>query len=151
MLFEAAHGADQLNIYFKIMPRPELLRPFQDPADLKLLVTDADGRPVARGSADIRVDAPDPSGIFSTDFPLVEGTRLSEMRLPLRHGAASWKMLLPIRGEYRVTVVTTSEGRRAQKTFVFTVRESEKKWAALSVFLASLFLVGFVAGRIFSG
>jgi hypothetical protein len=147
-----ACGADELNVYFKTTPRVELLRPFYDPADLSLLVTGRDGRPVEQGSVDIRLDAPKPGRIFPTDFPVVEGTRLNEMRLPLRQGKASWKLLLPIRGEYRLIVdAVTSDGRRTSKTFSFTIRENEKKWLALGGFCAGLFVLGFLAGRIFTG
>ena len=144
--------ADELNVYFKTTPRIELLRPFSDPAEISLLVTGPDGRAVEEGSANIRVDAPKPGRFFSTDFPLVEGTRWTEMRLPLRHGRTSWKLLLPIRGEYRLVVdIATSDGRRASKTFNFTIRENEKKWLALGAFCAGLFMLGFVAGRVFTG
>lgn len=151
-LFGAALGADGLNVYFKTTPGVKLLRPFYDPADMALLVTGADGRPLEQGSVDIRLDAPKPGRIFSTDFPLVEGTRLTEMRLPLRNGRVSWKTLLPIRGEYRLSVdITASDGRRASKVFKFTIRENEKKWLALGGLSLGLFLLGFVAGRIFTG
>ena len=151
-IFGTALGADGLNIYFKTTPGVKLLRPFYDPADMALLVTGADGRPLEQGSVDIRLDAPKPGHIFSTDFPLVEGTRLSEMRLPLRKGRVSWKTLLPIRGEYRLSVdVTASDGRRASKVFKFTIRENEKKWLALGGLSLGLFLLGLVAGRLFTG
>jgi hypothetical protein len=144
--------AEELNIYFKTTPRLELLRPFDDPVDLSLLITDADGRPVEQGIVDIRLDAPKPGRFFSTDFPLVEGTRLSEMRLRLRQGRAVWKSLLPIRGEYHLAVdVLTNDGRTARKTFTFKVRESGVKWLALSGFSIGLFSLGFIAGRIFTG
>ena len=147
-----ALGADGLNVYFKTTPGVKLLRPFYDPADIALLVTGADGRPLEQGSVDIRLDAPKPGRIFSTDFPRVEGTRLSEMRLPLRQGRVGWKTLLPIRGEYRLSVdITASDGRRASKVFKFTIQENEKKWLALGGLSLGLFLLGFVAGRIFTG
>jgi hypothetical protein len=143
--------AEDLNIYFKTTPRTELLRPFADPVNMALLVTGADGRPVKQGVVDIRLDAPDSGRFFSTDFPLVEGTRLNEMRLPLRQGRANWSSLLPIRGEYRLAVdVITGDGNKATKIFVFNVRENEKKWLFLGGFSLSLFFLGFAAGRIFT-
>lgn len=145
----SALGAGDLNIYFKTTPRLELLRPFADPVGMALLVTGADGRPVHQGFVDIRLDAPRPGRFFSTDFPHVEGTRLNEMRLPLRQGRANWNYLLPIRGEYRLVVeALTADGARASKTFLFKVRENEKKWLFLGGFSLGLFLLGFVAGRI---
>jgi len=147
----SALGAGNLNIYFKTTPRLELLRPFADPVAMSLLITGADGRPVPQGVVDIRLDAPRPGRFFSTDFPHVEGTRLSQMRLPLRQGRANWNYLLPIRGEYRLTVdAVTADGARASKTFLFKVRENERKWFFLGGFSLVLFLLGFFAGRIFT-
>ncbi len=144
--------AEDLNIYFKTTPRIELLRPYADPANMSLLITGADGRPVKQGVVDIRLDAPEPGRFFSTDFPFVEGTRLSEMRMELRQGRANWKFLFPIRGEYRLAVVaTTADGGKATKNFKFYIRENQKKWFALTGFSIGLFLLGLMAGRVFTG
>ena len=143
--------AEDLNIYFKTTPRIELLRPYADPVNMSLLITGADGRPVKQGMVDIRLDAPEPGRFFSTDFPFVEGTRLSEMRMELRQGRANWKYLFPIRGEYRLAVVvTTLDGGKASKDFKFYVRENQKKWFALTGFSIGLFLLGLMAGRVFT-
>jgi hypothetical protein len=151
-LFGSALGVEDLNVYFKTSPRIELLGPFADPIDLSLLITGADGRPVKQGSVAIRLDAPAPGRFFSTDFPLVEGTLLNEMRFSLRQGRANWKYLFPIRGEYRLAVdVVADDGRKASKTFSFKVRENQEKWLVLGAFSAGLFILGFAAGRIFTG
>ena len=150
-LFGASARAEELSVHFKTTPRPELLRPFADPTDMVLLVTGSDGRPVEAGTLAIRLDAPEPGWFFSTDYPRVEGTLLSEMRLPLRGGKAGWKYLFPIRGEYRLTVdVTASDGRKGRQVFKFHVRENHGKWLALGAFSIGLFILGFVAGRIFT-
>ena len=122
------------------------------PDDITIIsnITGADGKPIEQGTVDIRLDAPKLGWFFSTDFPLVEGTRLSEMRLRLRQGRAVWKTLLPIRGEYHLMVnVVTLDGKKASKVFAFKVRENESKWLLLAVFSFGLFLLGFFAGRIF--
>jgi hypothetical protein len=151
-LFGSAVWAEELNVYFKTTPRSELLRPFIDATDLSLLITGADGRPVKQGMVAIRLEAPNPGRVFSTDYPLVEGTVLSEMQLALRQGRANWKQLLPIRGEYRLTVhAVASDGTETNKMFTFNVRENQKKWLALGALSAGLLILGFVAGRIFTG
>ena len=151
-LLGASLPAEELNVYFKTTPGIELLRPFADPIDLSLLITGLDGRPVKQGTVAIRLEAPRPGRFFSTDMPLVEGTVLNEMRLPLRQGRANWKQLFPIRGEYRLMVdVLAADGSKASKTLSFAVRENRQKWLALGAFSAGLFLLGFVAGRVFTG
>jgi len=152
LLFGSGVRAEELNVYFKTTPRSQLLRPFVDPTDLSLLVTAADGRPIKQGTVAIRLDAPSPGSFFSTDIPMIEGTLLNQMQLPLREGRANWKQLFPIRGEYRVSVdVISADGMKASKAFAFTVRENEKKWLALGAFSSALFVLGFIAGRVFTG
>ncbi|HYA27497.1 MAG TPA: hypothetical protein VEI95_01675 [Acidobacteriota bacterium] len=151
-LLAASLRAEEINVYFKTAPLLELLRPNVDAANLSLLITGADGRPVDEGTVAIRLDAPYASGFFSTDMPMVEGTRLNEMRLPLRQGRANWKYLFPIRGKYNLAVdFAGADGRTASKSFQFTVRENRHKWIALAGFSLGLFCVGFIAGRIFTG
>ena len=130
----------------------ELLHPYSDPATLTLLVTGADGKPVAQGRAAILLEAPEPGRFFSTDFPLVEGSRLLEMDLPLRQGRAEWKYLFPIRGQYRLTVeFIAPDGRKMNKTFPLAIRENKQKWFFLGIFTMGLLVLGVFAGRIFTG
>lgn len=144
--------AEELNVYFKTTPRLELLRPFVDATDLSLLVTSADGRPLDQGTVAIRLEAPRSGRFFSTDYPLIEGTVLSELQLRLRQGRANWKQLLPIRGEYRLTAdILAGDGTKASRLFAFDVRENRMKWLVLAAFSAGLLILGFIAGRVFTG
>jgi hypothetical protein len=150
-VFAPALRGQELNVYFKTTPRIDLLRPFADPADLAFLVTDADGRPMENAAVTVRLDAPAPGRFFSTDMPIVEGTRLNEMTLKLRQGRVNWRYLFPIRGEYKLVVdVLAADGRQAVRTFVFKIRENESKWLALGAFSVALFVLGFGAGRVFT-
>jgi len=150
-LFGVVAGAEEFNIFLKTSPKLELLRPFADPVNLSLLVTHADGRPVAQGKVAIVIDAPKPGAFLSTDFPLVEGSRLLELVLPLRRGRAEWKYLFPIRGNYRLSVnYVAADGQGTIKKFPIPVLEERQKWFWLGLFCAGLFLVGFIAGRIFT-
>jgi hypothetical protein len=143
--------ANDINIYFKASPRLELLYPYSDPATMTLLVTGADGKPVANGTMAIRLEAPEPHWFFSTDFPLVEGSRLFDMTVPLRQGRAEWRYLFPIRGEYRLSVeFAAPDGRRVSKTFPLTMRENKLKWLFFGLFTLVLFVAGVLAGRIFT-
>ena len=148
ILFGAPVSAQ--NIYFKTSPLPERLRPFSEPANLSILATGADGKPLGSGWLNVRLEAPRPI-FFSTDFPLAQGSALTEMRLPLKAGKAEWRYNFPIRGEYRLLVdVVAPDGILSSKTFKIEVREHGSKWLALGVFILGLFGVGFVAGRIFT-
>lgn len=149
--FGSPSWADDISIYLKASPRLELLYPYSDPANLTLLVTGADGKPVSQGRVTIRLAAPEPGWFFSTDFPLVEGSRLLDMSLPLRQGRAEWKYLFPIRGEYRLTVEFTAlDGRKTNKTIALEIHENKQKWLFLGIFTLALFVLGVLAGRIFT-
>jgi len=64
ILFSPPLWAEDINIYLKASPRLELLHPYSDPATLTLLVTGADGKPVAQGRAAILLEAPEPGRFF---------------------------------------------------------------------------------------
>ncbi len=150
LFFGAPVSAEDINIYFKTSPLTERLRPFSQTATLSLLATAAGGKPLTNGWFDVRLQAPRPV-FFSTDFPLAEGSKLAEMRLPLKTGKAEWKYSFPIRGVYRLTVdVLAPDGTRSSKTFSLEIREHRSKWLALGGFTLGLFALGFVAGRIFT-
>jgi len=151
LLLGAGGGAEEKNIYLKTSPALGLLRPFDDPVNISLLVTRADGRPVEQGRVAIVLDAPKSGAFLSTDFPVVEGSRLLELVLPLRQGRAGWRYLFPIRGDYRLSVsVVGADGEAMAKNFVIPVLENRTKWLWLGLFCAGLFLIGFIAGRIFT-
>ena len=150
VFFGAPVSAEDIHIYFKTSPLAERLRPFSEPVTLSLLATAADGKPLTSGWFNVRLQAPRPV-FFSTDFPLAEGSALTEMRLPLKAGKAEWKYNFPIRGEYRLFVdVLAPDGTQFSKTFELEIREHRSKWLALGVFTLGLFAVGFIAGRIFT-
>ena len=143
-------SAQDTNIYLKTSPVPERLRPFSDPATLSLLATAADGKPMASGWLNLRLEAPRPI-FFSTDFPLAEGSILTEMRLPLRAGKAEWRYNFPIRGEYRLFVeLLAPDGSQSSEMFAIEVREHSSKWLILAAFMLGLLGVGVLAGRIFT-
>lgn len=129
---------------------PERLRPFSEPATLSFLATAVDGKPLAGGWLDLRLEAPRQI-FFSTDYPLAEGTALTEMRLPLHAGKAEWKYNFPIRGKYHLSVeVLAPDGTQSSKMFTIEVGEHRSKWLILAAFILGLFGVGVVAGRIFT-
>ena len=134
-----------------VSPDTALLRPLKDSASITIEVGEAGGRARAPVDLSIRLTAPPPGNLVSTDFPLIEGTRLVEMNLPRVHGTLSWSYVFPIRGEYRLDVsATDGQGRRLERSLGLQVRESRAKIVFLGGFVAALFLLGFMAGRVFS-
>ncbi|MBM4296973.1 MAG: hypothetical protein FJ143_04465 [Deltaproteobacteria bacterium] len=152
LLLSGFARAEELAIKFQTDPASSALRPFSDVVNFSLIVTGAGGKPLERGEVAIVLDAPRPARFLSTDFPMVEGTRLVEARLPINQGRAEWKQHLPIRGVYRLSVdVTAGDAQPTRQNFELSVPENPAKWLWLGLFCAGLFFVGVVAGRIFTG
>jgi hypothetical protein len=141
-------SAEEFAVSFKISPAGPQLAP-NVPATLTLSL-----KTPGQLSAEwvmVRLDAPARGRFFSTDFPLVEGSTLLEARLPMIDGKAEWRQVFPIRGEYRLSAhFAGAVGAHTERTFAFRVYESRQKWLALGVFASGLFLIGMIAGRIFS-
>lgn len=138
-------------ISVRLSPDTALLRPLKDAARIIIDVEGVGEGRRAPVDLSIRLTAPQPGNLFSTDFPLIEGTRLIEMNLAQVPGTLSWSYVFPIRGRYRLDVSAADpQGRRLERSFWLQVRESRAKTAFLAGFVAALFLLGFMAGRIFS-
>jgi hypothetical protein len=140
-----------LTIDFNTSPGVHELHAGGEPATMALHVLRADGQPVEQGWVEVQLDAPAPGFFFSTDFPLVEGSRLLTFRLPLSDGKTEWQYLFPIRGDYRLSVQAQSaDGAGSAAVFGFTVKEKRTKWLAFGGFTLALFALGFTAGRVFT-
>lgn len=133
-------------------PLLKQVRPLTEPVRIMLIVIDSNGRAVKKGKANIRLVAPAPGRFFSTDFPVIAGTPLLEMELPILQGRAAWEYLFPIRGVYRLEVrAVAEEGREIERVFDLKIREQPVKLFYLAAFTAALFIFGVVAGRLFTG
>ena len=143
-------AAEEFSLSFKLSPHGAQLIAGA-PAILTLTVAPNDGQPSSGDWIIVRVDAPSQSDFFSTDFPIVEGSRLLEVRLPVIDGQAQWRQVFPIRGDYRLAAqMASAAGAKTEKTFTLHVHEKKQKWLVLGAFVLGLFVIGVIAGRIFT-
>jgi len=140
-------GAESINV--DISPKLNIIRPQKDLVNLRVAVARGTEGPV---DLSLRLLAPPRGGIFTTDFPLVEGTKLIEMVVRLPDGRLDWSYAFPIRGTYRLELkAVDAAGSSVERTMLLEVSESWTKWSFLLGFLVLLFALGLVAGRLFSG
>lgn len=143
--------AGQGEIRLETVPSLDEVRPLSDPVRTVLTVLDGEGKALKQGRVRIRLDAPAPGRLFSTDFPLVEGSRLMDMELPVSDGRVEWEYVYPVRGRYRLEVgAIDGEGKVIQRAFEMGIRENRLKLLYLGGFVAVLFFFGFMAGRLFT-
>lgn len=148
-LFTApAFGAVPNPIRVEISPKLGEIRPMKDLVDIKVAVASE-----ARGAVDLsfRLLAPRREGMFTTDFPLVEGTELIDIAVRVPDGKLDWSYAFPIRGTYRLELkAVDADGLAVERTVLLKVSEDWTKWVFLLVFLVLCFILGAVAGRLFS-
>lgn len=146
LLSSASVQAEAETIGLETVPSVDQLRPLSDPVKIILSVLDSDGKPVQQGRLHIRLVAPAPGWLFSTDLPLVEGADLLEMDLPVSQGQAAWEYTFPIRGVYHLEVRTAG----MERLFDIGIKENRVKLFYLGIFVVALFFFGFMAGRLFT-
>lgn len=129
------------------------IRPQHD--NLSISVTAKDIADV--GPVHLKLFAPPPNPLVSTDFPVVEGSTLIDSIISLDKGGFAFSFVPPIRGTYQLEVATLSRatGLTKQQRWTFTVEENPEKWQNLVIFLLTLGLIcgfsGFVVGFSESG
>ncbi len=147
----ASVQAEQGEIRYETIPSLGEVRPLSDPVRIALTVLDAERKTVHQGQLRVRLTAPPPGRFFSTDFPLVEGSRLLGMDLPVVQGEVAWEYVFPIRGIYRLEVRADGvDGKEIARVFELGVKENRMKLFYLGSFMAGLFFLGFIAGRLFT-
>ncbi len=140
------------DIRLQTLPALDKARPFSGPVKILLTIVDNDENPIEAGRVRARLYAPLPSRLFSTDFPHVEGTLLLDMELPFSNGSVAWEYLFPIRGDYRLEVELADPSKEnIKRVFNLSVKEHRYKLFYLGCLLVVLFLLGLIAGRLFTG
>ena len=143
--------ADPGPIRINVSPDISLLTPSKDLANVAVEVHGSKGRPAGPVDLAVRLTAPPPGPLVSTDFPLIEGTPLIDMNLSGVPGRLSLNYVFPIRGAYRLDVTAADgEGRRWRRSLELGVRENSARVAFVTGFAVALFILGFTAGRLFS-
>lgn len=150
--FTTSAWAGDETISLQTIPPLDQARPLSEPVKILLRVSDSDGKPVAATRVKIRLYAPRPGRLFSTDFPHIEGTLLLDMELPSVNGSITWEYAFPIRGDYRLEVEPTDQQKEdMKKVFNLKVKENRYRLFSLGSLIVVLFLLGFTGGRLFTG
>jgi hypothetical protein len=122
------------------------------PVQLKLQARDAAGKPLENAQFHLQILAPAPTPWFTTDFPVVEGTKLLDITAKAPKGEFLIQQLFPIRGNYQVQVNVTPSVENTfapmAQTLNLSVPENPLKIAYFPIVLGILLAIGFVGGWI---
>jgi hypothetical protein len=128
---------------------------YQAPVQLKLQAHDSTGKPLQNAQFHLQVLTPPPTPWFTTDFPIVEGTKLLDIAGASPTGEFQIQQVFPIRGNYQlqVDVTPTVAGAFApiQQTLQLNVPENPLKLAYFPGLLAVLLAIGLVGGWFIGG
>lgn len=122
----------------------------QLPVQLTLAARNPEGQLLENSKFKLQILTPPSSPFLSTDFPIVEGTKLLEMEATSPQGKLEIAQMLPIRGKYQflvdVTPVAGDGFKPIHQTLTLDVPENPVKYRNYGILLAILLVVGIGGG-----
>jgi hypothetical protein len=134
----------------RVVPYEAEAEAAQQPVKLTLQAIDSTGKPLANVRMKVKLMAPDPTPWFTTDFPIVEGTKLLDLQADAPTGQIQLQQMLPIRGNYQLQVTATplgvAGGEAIQQTLTLSVPENSLKYQNSAVVVLLLAAIGLGGG-----
>ena len=128
---------------------------YDSPVQLKLQARDAAGKSLQNAQFHLQILTPAPTPWFTTDFPIVEGTKLLDIVGDAPTGEFLVQQVFPIRGEYQLKINVNPTVADAftpiEQTLNLTVPENPLKFRYFPVLIAVLLAIGFGGGWIIGG
>ncbi|MFN6462379.1 MAG: hypothetical protein RMZ41_011095 [Nostoc sp. DedVER02] len=127
----------------------------QSPVTLTLQAVDAVDKPLENALISLQILTPQPHPWLTTDFPIVEGTKLLQMDAAAPDGKLEFEQILPIRGNYQLRVNVSPLIANAfapyQQTLNLNVHENPVKYKYFAIVAAILLSVGLLGGWVIGG
>jgi hypothetical protein len=127
----------------------------QSPVKLALQAEDATGKVLENAKFNLEIFTPPHNPWFTTDFPIVEGTKLLDIETIAPKGELEVQTMLPIRGNYQlkvnVTPVVANAFTPIQQTLTLPVAENWVKYRNFAILAVILLLVGLGGGWVIGG
>ncbi|MEH1921217.1 hypothetical protein [Nostoc sp.] len=127
----------------------------QSPVKLTLQAVDAAGKSLTNAKISLQILTPPPNPWLTTDFPIVEGTKLLQMNANALDGKLEIQQMLPIRGNYQLLVkvspLVANTFAAYEQTLNLHVRENPVKYKYFVVIAAILLSLGLLGGWVIGG
>jgi hypothetical protein len=127
----------------------------QSPVTLTLQAVDAAGKHLENTKISLQILTPPRNPWLTTDFPIVEGTKLLQMNANAPDGKLEIQQMLPIRGNYQLMVNVSPLVANAfapyQQTLNLNVYENPIKYKYFVVIAAILLSLGLLGGWVIGG
>lgn len=127
----------------------------QSPVKLALQAVDSEGKALDNAKFHLEIFTPPHNPWFTTDFPIVEGTKLLDIETIAPQGQLELQEILPIRGNYQfkvnVTPVVANAFSPIAQTLTLPVKENWVKYRNFAILAVVLLIVGLAGGWIIGG
>jgi hypothetical protein len=127
----------------------------QSPIRMTLSAKDAVGKPLENAKIHLTLLTPAKNPWLTTDFPIVEGTKLLELEAIAPTGEVQFQQMLPIRGTYQlqveVTPIVVNSFTPIQQTLSLSIPENGVKYRNFAILALILLAVGLGGGWIIGG
>ena len=125
---------------------------YKPPVQLSLQAVDAQGQALKDARIHLQIFTSPKNPWFTTDFPIVEGTKLLDIEANAPTGQLQVQQTLPIRGTYQLLVDVTPISPNAfapiQQTLTLAVPENEAKYRNFGILAVILLAAGLGGGWI---
>ncbi|WP_413175513.1 hypothetical protein [Anabaena azotica] len=139
----------------RIFPFEAATEKAQSPVMFTLEAVDASGKPLENAVINLEISTPKTTPWLTTDFPMVEGTKLLELEVAALRGKLEFQQVLPIRGNYEMLVKVAPLVANAfapyQEDLKFHVRENPVKYKYFAILAAILLSMGLLGGWVIGG
>ncbi|MEH2178922.1 hypothetical protein [Nostoc sp.] len=128
---------------------------YNPPVQLMLQAVDAQGQSLKDAKIHLQLFTRPKNPWFTTDFPIVEGTKLLDIEGNAPTGQLQVQQTLPIRGTYQLQVAVTPLVANAfqpiQQTLTLTLPENSLKFRYFGILVVILLFVGLLGGWVIGG
>ena len=129
--------------------------PFSHLTQLTLTAEDESGKPIENVNFHVQLETPPKSPWLTSDFPIVEGSTLLDLRLPTSTGTVQFEQMMPIRGHYDLTITVYPQQAGVFEPFTevltFKVPENSIKYRNFALLIGTLLIIGFGGGWVIGG
>ena len=123
---------------------------YKPSVQLALQAIDAQGQALKDAKIHLQIFTPPKTPWFTTDFPIVEGTKLLDIEGDAPTGRLEIQQTLPIRGTYRLLVdvmpIAPEAFAHIQQTLTLSVTENEAKYLNFGILAVILLTAGLGGG-----
>jgi hypothetical protein len=141
----------------KLQTEPSLSQvlPDEAPVRISLQAIDATGQPLSDVQFQLQLLTPGKTPWFTSDFPIVEGTKLLELGAKSPDGKVEFEQVMPIRGSYtlkaQVTPLTAGAFESFEQSLQLSVPENTVKYRNAAILIGILILTGVGSGWVIGG